>query len=49
MMAKKLPMSVALAKTSNRLLTLTVCGLTTVGVGVGVGVGDPGVQLIPQY
>ena len=43
-------MSVALAKTSNKLLTTTVCGLTTVGVGVGVGVtGVVGIQLIPQY
>ena len=43
-------MSVALAKTSNKLLTTTVCGLTGVGVGVGVGVtGVVGIQLIPQY
>ena len=41
-------MSVALAKTSNKLLTTTVCGLTTVGVGVGV-TGVVGIQLIPQY
>jgi hypothetical protein len=46
MIKKKLPMSVALAKTSNRLLTTTVCGLT--GVGAGVGVGLAGVQLKPQ-
>jgi len=42
-------MSVALAKTSKRLLTLTVCGFTTVGVvGVVGEVGDEGVQFMPQ-
>jgi len=46
MIAKKVPMSVALVKTSQRLLTLTVCGFRTAGPGVGAG--DGGVQFIPQ-
>jgi len=46
MIAKKAPMSVALAKTSKRLLTATRCGSTTAGPGVGAGDGE--VQFIPQ-
>jgi len=44
MIAKKVPMSVALVKTSQRLLTLTVLGSTTAGPGAGDGVA----HFIPQ-
>jgi hypothetical protein len=46
MIAKKVPMSVALVKTSKRLLTLTVYGFTGCGPGAGAGAG--GAQFIPQ-
>jgi len=46
MIRKKVKMSVALVKTSQRLLTITVCGSTTSWSGVGSG--DEGVQSIPQ-
>jgi len=42
MIAKKVKMSVALLKTSKRLLTSTVCGSTTSGSGVGAGDGGAG-------
>jgi len=42
MIAKKVPMSVALVKTSKRLLTLTVCRFTAAGPGVGAGDGGAG-------
>jgi hypothetical protein len=46
MIAKKDPISVALVKTSKRLLTFTVCGFTTAGPGAGAGDGEA--QFIPQ-